>query len=67
MAKRVAEMCFIVHESEAKFIAAIEANKELKRFVSELGFDEDKYVMFCDNPSAVHLVRMQAFHSRYVT
>lgn len=36
MAKRVAEMCFIVHESEAKFIAAIEATKELKRFVSEL-------------------------------
>jgi hypothetical protein len=63
MAKRVAEMCC----SEAKFIAAIEATKELKRFVSELGFDEDKYVMFCDNPSAVHLVRMQAFHSRYVT
>lgn len=53
--------------TEAEFIAATEASKELlwlKRLVGELGFDQDKYVLFCDNQSAIHLSKNSSFHSR---
>ena len=66
MAKQVAEMCCI-STIEAEFIAATEARKELlwlKNFVRELGFHQGKYVLFCDNQSAIHLSKHTCFHSR---
>ena len=53
--------------TEAEFIEATEANKELlwlKKFVNKLGFEKDKYVLFCDNQSAIHLSKNAIFHSR---
>ena len=53
--------------TEAEFIAATEASKELlclKKFVNELGFKQDKYVLFCDNQSVIHLSKNASFHSR---
>ena len=53
--------------TEAEFIEATEANKELlwlKKFVNELRFDQEKYVLFCDNQSAIHLSKNASFHSR---
>ena len=50
---------------EAEFITATEASKELlwlKKFVNELGFEQDKYVLFCDNQSAIHLSKNASFH-----
>ena len=61
------QKCVSLFTSEAEFIAATEANKELlwlKKFVSELGFDQDKYVLFCDNQSAIHLSKNASFHLR---
>ena len=66
MAKQVAEMCCI-STIEAEFIAVTEASKELlwlKKFVRELGFDQGKYVLFCDNQSVIHLSKHTCFHSR---
>jgi len=53
--------------TEAEFIEATEANKELlwpKKFVNELGFEKDKYVLFCDNQSVIHLSKNASFHSK---
>ena len=64
MAKQVAKICCIVY-MEAEFIAAIEAIKELlwvKKIVNELGFEQNKYVLFCDNQSAIHLSKNASFH-----
>jgi hypothetical protein len=50
------QKCVSLSTSEVEFIAAREASKELlwlKKFVSELGFDQDNYVLFCDNQSAI--------------
>lgn len=61
------QKCVALSTTEAEFIAATEASKELlwlKRFVGELGFDQDKYVLFCDNQSAIHLSKNSSFHSR---
>lgn len=30
----------------------------------ELGFKQQKYVLFCDNQSSIHLAKNSAFHSR---
>jgi hypothetical protein len=53
--------------TEAEFIAATEASKELlwlKKFVCQLGFHQGKYVLFCDNQSAIHLSKNSSFHAR---
>ncbi|KAJ0837622.1 putative RNA-directed DNA polymerase [Helianthus annuus] len=44
--------------TEAEYVAATEACKELlwlKRFTQELGFMQRRYVVLCDNQSAIHL------------
>lgn len=49
-------------------MAAAEAVKEaiwLRNLVQELGLQqEDNSVVFCDNQSAIHLVKNQAYHER---
>ena len=61
------QKCVAFSTTEAEFIEAIEANKELlwlKKFVNELGFEKDKYVLFCDNQSVIHLSKNASFHSK---
>jgi hypothetical protein len=46
------QKCVALNTTEAKFITLTEASKELlwlKRLACELGFEKDKYVLFCDN------------------
>ncbi|KAL4296424.1 hypothetical protein GQ457_12G004830 [Hibiscus cannabinus] len=46
--------------STSEFIAATEACKEMlwmKKFVHELGFTQEKYVLYCDSQSAIHLAK----------
>ncbi|KAJ4719028.1 Retrovirus-related Pol polyprotein from transposon TNT 1-94 [Melia azedarach] len=53
--------------TEAEFIAATEACKELlwmKRFLQELDFKQQQYVVFCDNQSAIHLSKNSSFHAK---
>lgn len=61
------QKCVALSTTEAKFIAATEACKELlwmKKFLTELGFKQQQYVLFCDNQSAIHLAKNSIFHSR---
>ena len=61
------QKCVVLSTTEAEFIAATEASKELlylKKFVNELGFEQDKYVLFCDNQSVIHLSKNASFHSK---
>ena len=59
------QKCVALSTTETEFIAATEASKELlwlKKFVNELGFVQDEYVLFCDNQSAIHLSKNASFH-----
>lgn len=61
------QKCVALSTAEAEFIAATEACKEMlwmKQFLSELGFKQTKYVLFCDNQSAIHLAKNSTFHAR---
>nr|GEX14635.1 retrovirus-related Pol polyprotein from transposon TNT 1-94 [Tanacetum cinerariifolium] len=48
-------------------MAIAEAAKELiwlKNFLSKLGMQQEDYVLYCDNQSAVRLAKNPVFHSR---
>jgi hypothetical protein len=61
------QKCIALSTTEAELIAATEACKELlwmKKFLQELGFKQQQYVLFCDNQSTIHLAKNSPFHSR---
>ncbi|KAJ4728518.1 Retrovirus-related Pol polyprotein from transposon TNT 1-94 [Melia azedarach] len=61
------QKCVALSTTEAEFIAATEACKELlwmKRFLQELNFKQQQYVVFCDNQSAIHLSKNSSFHAK---
>ncbi|RDX83005.1 hypothetical protein CR513_36131, partial [Mucuna pruriens] len=61
------QKCVALSTTKVEFIAIIEACKELlwvKKFLQELGFVQDKYLLFCDSQSAIHLGKNSTFHSR---
>ena len=61
------QKCVALSTTEAEFIAATKACKELlwmKRFLQELGFKQQKYIVFCDSQSAIHLGKNSSFHAR---
>ena len=52
--------------TEAKCMAAVEAGKEfiwMRDFLSELGMKQDKFLLHCDNQSAIHLAKNANYHS----
>nr|GEV63617.1 Gag-Pol polyprotein [Tanacetum cinerariifolium] len=52
---------------EAEYVAAAQASKEavwLKMLLEELGHEQEKITLFCDNQSALHLARNPTFHSK---
>ena len=56
-----------VTQLQAEYIAAVDAGKEvlwMKNFLQELGMKQEKYVMFCDSQSAIHLAKNSSYHSR---
>ncbi|KAJ9566889.1 hypothetical protein OSB04_002855 [Centaurea solstitialis] len=54
------QKCVALSTIEAEYMAATEACKELlwlKRFMQELDFRQQRYVVLCDNQSAIHLAK----------
>ena len=61
------QKCVALSTTEAEYIAVVEASKELlwmKKFLQELGINQEKFVLFCDSQSAIHLSKNPTFYSR---
>ncbi|CAH9120743.1 unnamed protein product [Cuscuta epithymum] len=61
------QRCVALSTTEAEFIAATEACKELlwmKNFMKELRYSQERYVLLCDSQSAIHLGKNLTFHSK---
>lgn len=61
------QKCVALSTTEAEYIAATEACKEMlwmKNLLLQLGIDQESYVLKCDNQSAIHLAKNSTFHSR---
>ena len=60
------QKCVALSTTEAEYIAANEAGKEmlwLKRFLQELGLKQDGYVVNCDSQCALDLSKNSMYHS----
>ena len=61
------QKCVALSTTGAEYIAVTEGCKEflwLKKFLKELGLEQEKYVLYCDNQSAIHMSKNPSFHSR---
>ena len=61
------QRCVSLSTTEAEYIALSEAGKEvlwIKTFFEDLGLEQQKYVLFCDNQSAIQLSKNPQFHTR---
>ncbi|GKD08131.1 hypothetical protein Tco_1187816 [Tanacetum coccineum] len=53
--------------TEAEYVVVAQASKEavwLKMLLEELGHEQEKITLFCDNQSALYLARNPTFHSK---
>uniref|UniRef100_A0A2N9FPQ8 Reverse transcriptase Ty1/copia-type domain-containing protein n=1 Tax=Fagus sylvatica TaxID=28930 RepID=A0A2N9FPQ8_FAGSY len=60
------QKCVTLSTTEAEYIAATEAGKEMlwmKRFLQDLGLKQDEYVVHCDSQSALDLSKNSTYHS----
>ena len=54
------QKCVALSTIEVEFIAITEACKELlwlKKFLLELDYAQERYILFCDSQSAVYLAK----------
>ncbi|GAB2289888.1 hypothetical protein Dimus_038073 [Dionaea muscipula] len=61
------QKCVALSTTEAEYIAAVEAGKEMlwvKRFLQELGISQTDYRVHCDSQSALDLSKNAMYHSR---
>ena len=61
------QKCVALSFIEAEYIAATKASKELlwmQKFLQELGLNQEKFVLFCDSQSVIHLSKNTTFHSK---
>ena len=61
------QKCVALSTTEAEYIAITEASKELlwmKKFLQELGLQQERHLLYCDSQSAFHLNKNPTFHSR---
>ena len=53
--------------TKVEYMAVVEAGKELiwmRDFLSELGMKQEKFLLHCNNLSAIHLAKNVSYHSR---
>ena len=61
------QKCVALSTTKAQYIVAAETCKKLlwmKRFIHELRFKQLRYMVYCDNQSAIHLSKNSTFHAR---
>ena len=61
------QKCVKLSTTEAEYIAATEAGKEmilLKRFLQDLGLNQMEYIVYCDSQSAIDLSKNSMYHVR---
>jgi arginyl-tRNA--protein-N-Asp/Glu arginylyltransferase len=61
------QKCVALSITETEYIAITKACKELiwmKKLLHELGVRQEKYVLFSDSQSVIHLSKNSMFHSR---
>ena len=61
------QKCVALSTTEAEYIAITEGCKEalwMRNFLEELGLQQEKYVVYSDSQSAIHLSKNLTFHSR---
>ena len=64
MAIEVTKVCGTIKTTEAGYMAAVEADKEvlwMKDFIGELRFRQEELRLYCDNQSAIHLAKNVAY------
>ena len=65
MAIMIAKGCGFV-TMKAEYMVAVESGKELiwmRDFLCELGMEQEKFLLHCDDQSAIHLAKNVAYHS----
>ena len=61
------QKCVALSTTEAEYIAGTEACKELlwmMIFLEELGLNQERYILYCDSQSAIHLAKNAAYHAQ---
>lgn len=61
------QMCVALSTTEAEYIVVTKACKEIlwmKKWLQKLGMDQERYVLKCDNQSAICLAKNSTFHFR---
>ena len=61
------QKCIALLTIETEYIAITEANKELlwmKKFLQELGPQQERYLLYSDSQSVIHLSKNPTFRSR---
>ena len=61
------QKCVALSTTEAEYIAITEGCKEalwIKKFLEELGMQQEKCTIYCDSQSAIHLSKNSTFHSK---
>ena len=61
------QKCVVLSTIEDEFIAITESCKEMlwvKKFLQELDFTQEMYVLLCDSQSVIHLGKNLTFHSK---
>ena len=61
------QKCVALSTTNVEYIAMTEACKKalwMEKFLQELGLQQEKYIIHCDNQSAIHLSKNSTFHSR---
>jgi hypothetical protein len=60
------QKCVSLTTIDAEYIAAVDACKEvlwMQNFLQELDTKQDKYTLYCDSQSAIHLAKNPSFHA----